>query len=281
MILAAAMASAFDHEHVWASTARLRGRACALALPSPAGGAAPRLHLLISAVPGPRSRPAGCTNLRRACGVEDRRHHHQLVGLACASTKRSRPRRTVSGEPTTEHASMPSACCLLRRRPVGVDVVDRRLLQASRAAVQVGERLLERGEQPLCLGVGLGGDHVHADHCVRPLQLLGGLELRAGTARSASSGRRARSATRTRTAGPARAASCAPKRLDPRIHSGTSSPAPGTACMAGPLRGPEQRLQLLHVLREVFGGARIAPQRPHGRWSVPGRAAEAESMRPG
>ena len=65
---------------------------------------------------------------------------------------------------------------LLHRRPIGFNVVDRRLTQTARATEDVGERhLLRRGEPPRFL-VAFGGDDVDADDRVGPVELLGGLE---------------------------------------------------------------------------------------------------------
>jgi hypothetical protein len=73
------------------------------------------------------------------------------------------------------------------------------------------------------------------------------------------------------------AASCAPKVLDPSIHTGTSRPAPGTACTAWPARRAGSSQQLHHVAREVVRVRHQVP--PHGaRGDHVGarRAAEAE-----
>ena len=73
------------------------------------------------------------------------------------------------------------------------------------------------------------------------------------------------------------AASCAPKRLEPRIQSGTCEPAPGVGLhrLAG-LRVGEVALQLDDVLRERVGAARVAAQRAHRQLVGARRAAEAE-----
>jgi hypothetical protein len=116
-------------------------------------------------------------------GVEDRRHHHQLVGAAVLDEALEPVAHGLgrAHDRAREHAL---GHLLLGRRPVGVDVVDRRLLRAGAAAAQVGERLLVRGEQALRLGIGVGDDHVDAGHRVRLVQLLRRLEQAGGTAPS-------------------------------------------------------------------------------------------------
>ena len=130
--------------------------------------------------------------------VVDGGDDHQLVCLRVA-TKRSGPHAPsrASRRRSTPACATPEP---FRRAPV-------RSMSSigggwpGPAASEVGERLLRRREEPARLLVGLGGDDIHADHGVGPVEL----RRRAGTARGRSpahpSARRARNATRTRRAG--------------------------------------------------------------------------------
>ena len=76
---------------------------------------------------------------------------------------------------------------------------------------------------------------------------------------------------------PSAAASCAPKRLDPRIHNGTREPAPGVACTSWfGCASAEVALQLDDVLRKGVGAGRVAAERVHRQLVGARRPAEAE-----
>src|ERR1700694_2213803 len=66
--------------------------------------------------------------------------------------------------------------CLFDGRAVGVDVVDRRGELAGHAAAKIDEALLHGGEMAAGFSVGGGNHDVGADHGVRLVELLGGLE---------------------------------------------------------------------------------------------------------
>src|ERR1700682_215712 len=66
--------------------------------------------------------------------------------------------------------------CLFDGRAVGVDVVDRRGEAAGEAGGHDDEDLLHGGEMAAGFSVGGGNHDVGADHGVRLVELLGGLE---------------------------------------------------------------------------------------------------------
>ena len=144
--------------------------------------------------------------------------------------------------------------------------------------------LLGRGEQAARLGVGLGRDHVDADHRVRRGRAARRARSARDRPRAPAAARRARNATRRRRAG--RASRRAARRTGSSRGSraARSVPAPGTAWTAWP--GCDGRR-----------AAPAAPARPAGsvsaasrdrgaapavvRWSVPGARPSPRSMRPG
>src|SRR6266404_2567466 len=64
---------------------------------------------------------------------------------------------------------------LLVRRPVGLDVVDRRLAEPTAPAEDVGKRHLLRRREARRLRIDFRGDHVDASHRVGPIELRGWL----------------------------------------------------------------------------------------------------------
>jgi hypothetical protein len=91
--------------------------------------------------------------------IEHARHDHELVDLRALdeSLEAGADRLARANERMREHALGGD---LLRGRPVGVDVVEWRLLETALAAMQVGERLLERREEAPALAVRVRGDDV-------------------------------------------------------------------------------------------------------------------------
>ena len=73
-----------------------------------------------------------------------------------ASRIASSPRRTVSGEPTTETRVIRSTLRPLGGAPAALHALDRRRERPGVAPDQLEERLLERGEQAPRLRVGVG-----------------------------------------------------------------------------------------------------------------------------
>ena len=80
----------------------------------------------------------------------------------------------------------------------------------------------------------LGGEDVDAEHDVGTGELLGGPESAAIDGRAPASIIAGAKCEANANGSPSAAASWAPNRLEPRIQTGTSSPAPGTACTAWP-----------------------------------------------
>jgi hypothetical protein len=136
-------------------------------------------------------------------------------------------RRTVSGEPIAEHDSTESSIdrsggpSRSSSRTGGFSLVGRPLRRLTKACcIEVARKCASAS--------------VSAANTLKP-SITYGLSSCAdggrwrGRARSPASSSAARSARRRRTAGRGAAASWAPNRLEPRIHTGTSRPAPGTA----------------------------------------------------
>ena len=65
------------------------------------------------------------------------------------------------------------------RRPIGIDVVDRRRNLARRAAAKICECLLDGGKEAAGFGVGVRDDGVQAEHDVWTGELAGRLEVSA------------------------------------------------------------------------------------------------------
>ena len=75
-----------------------------------------------------RSATADSAARRTGAGRRSRgpRRRRSASSAAVSATKAASPSRTVSGSPTNERRSIAEACSFSRRRPVGLDVVDRR-----------------------------------------------------------------------------------------------------------------------------------------------------------
>ncbi len=207
--------------------------------------------------------------------VVDRGRHDRLVGAGAMQECRQAlgDARLRPDEGAGEH---PRGVRLFRRRPIALDVVDRRAQLAARSADDVGEALLRRGEQP----ARLVRPYRPRSRCSRPSHMARPVAPRArsahGRRRAPASSARAQNARRRQRAGPAsrrvarRTGSSRESTAEPRRRS----PAP--PARAGPAAVAEQGLQLQHVLREHIGRLGRAAQRAQGQLVRPRRAAEAE-----
>ena len=221
---------------------------------------------------------------RRACGSK--------IALATMSSstpvramKSSSPRFTVSGEPTNEQARKESTCLLHRRRQ-RLDSRHGWRQATGTAGDQADHHLLQRGEEHARLFVGRCDDR----HSRQPLRTTSAIAPTAGSVRGRASSagielRRARSARRTRNGRPSAAASCAPNRLEPRIHSGTLQPGARHG-LHGAGRARRARSSALQLDARPAGNASALPSRSRRSaravaWSVPGARPRPRSMRPG
>ena len=85
--------------------------------------------------------------------------------------------RTDRAERSDNRAGEHAHCLrLFPRRPVALDVVDRRLAETPRASEYIGEGHLLSCRQPAGLVIALGRDDVDADHRIGTRQLFGRLE---------------------------------------------------------------------------------------------------------
>ena len=153
------------------------------------------------------------------------------------ATKSSTPRLTVSGDPTAEQASAVFEHRSLGGRHAVSEAGDRRRQLRGLTAAQVQERLLNRREEGTRLFVAVGGDHVETEHHARAIELFGdGVNSRRDKAIASISCAGAKWDANA-YGRPSAAARDAPNRLDPRIHTGTRSPSPGTARTADAASG--------------------------------------------
>ena len=141
------------------------------------------------------------------------------------------------------------------------------------------ERLaLRAGEQARFL-VRVGGEDVDAEHHVRRRELLRRLEAARGRSRCASISCAGAKCEANANGRPSAAASCAPKRLEPRIQIGTLEPgARHRAHALARLRRRESTpCSSSTSLRELVGTRRKrAPERMRRERIGAGRAPEAE-----
>ena len=173
------------------------------------------------------------------------------------SMKAARPARTLSGPPTKEQDSACSSCA----RSTGATKLSKSAIGGGRRPGRPRRRLTK-----LCCSevnrrsasrVGVGRDHVDADHGVGTRPVPPTARTGCDRAPAPASSPPARNARRRRRAGRACAASCALNRLEPSSQIGTVSPAPGTARIRWPGDGG----------REI--GAAVPPRlRGSGRRSV-------------
>ena len=159
--------------------------------------------------------------------------------------------RTVAGEPTNEHDSMRATCAF----SAGVQ----NPAMSSIGGCSRPRAPRKRFVNPCCADVKSrrASASVAATTALTPTIAYGAascarrVETARDTVASAASSSSGAKCDANAYGNPSAAASCAPYRLEPRIHSGTSSPVPGTACTAWlGLQRPEQRLQLEHVVGE-------------------------------
>ena len=212
--------------------------------------------------------------------IVDIGHDDQLVGLGFLDQRvdpgANRVGRADDG--AREHAHR---LRLFHWRPIGVDVIDRRLAQAARAAEDIRERhLLRRREAPR-LRVAVGGDDVDADHGIGPVKLFGGLEasaidlqrrnelvgseVRSEGVRQAELGGQHR-AELARSENPERHLRSRRRHgLDALVRTGRR----------------QEGLQFQNVLREVVGRLGERRKARSVSWSVPGARPRPRSMRPG
>ena len=206
------------------------------------------------------------------------RRHHQLVG---ARSLRRTPRARAAPSRASPPPSTPALrrAAPLRRLPAA--------LHSPSTGGGSGPGWPRRRSTNACCSevnsrrasvVGVGREHVDAQHDVGPLELRRRPEAARGRSSSACiSCSRARSARRTRTAAPATRRAARRTGSSRGSRSARRAPRRAPPARAGPARRAEVASSSTHVLRELVG----APSRSRRSaravsWSVPGRAAEAQ-----
>ena len=144
-----------------------------------------------------------------------------------------------------------------------------------------GKRHLLRGRKPICLGVTVRSNDVHADHCVGLLQLLGRLETRTINLQCGHEVRRRE--MRGESVGQAEfrcqhgPEMARPENPERHARSGGRD---GLHALAR-LQGPEEGLQLHDILRKSLCRFSCCSQRAKGDLVGAGRTAQPEVYTPG
>ena len=137
--------------------------------------------------------------------------------------------------------------------------------------------LLRRREQPPRLSVRRSHDRVRRRPSHTAPRAARTAESPRDTSRAPASSSAGAKCDANAYGSPSAAASCAPYRLEPKIHSGTSSPVPGTASTAWPgLRGPNSACSSSTSCGKRLGAHGIAAQRAHRALVGARRASQAE-----
>ena len=161
--------------------------------------------------------------------IVDIGHDHQFIG-ARFRNERIDARTNRIGRADNRAREHAHRLGFFPRRPVTFNVVDRRLAEAARTAEDVRKGHLLCRRQPARFVIAVSGDDVDAYHRVGTVELLGRFEVAAIDMQRRD--QQVRCEMRGEGIGqPEFGRQHRAEILDPKIHSGTSVPAAGTARM--------------------------------------------------